>query len=665
MPARDQFLKLKQLQLLPSPQGAALKLVQLCQRDPSLDDLQSATRLDPVFAAKLVSAANLRVRTSGANGGRPVASLNVAIQMLGLLTVRRLALSFSLVGQYDEGLCQAFPYKAFWSKSLMSGVALQDLGVRLKTIQPDEGFCLGLLATIGELGLATVFPEKYSQVLTRRHEFRGFTLPELEAKALGISSLELTSEMLREWGFPQVLYDACQFADRPALSGFVADSRELRLCSAVHLAKLIGAYCLLRDEERPAFVGKILDAGKDLNLTEQDLVEVCRACVTNWKMVGGDMMVYTCEVPSLDAVIQRQKELTTSITGLDASDTQIFLQGLIPENIDADVQPASGFRILIVDDDASTRMLTKVILEKEGHHVFEADNGQDGFRMALECQPHLLVIDWVMPGMDGVTLTRQLRETTIGESAYILLLTGKDDDESIVEAFKAGADDYMTKPIRQQVLLARLIAAWRVIRLQGKNKEDNQALSKAAADLAAANRRLTVTSLTCSLTGIPNRRYYDQRCAQGWSAATRSGIPLSILQIDVDNFKQINDRYGHAGGDVVLKVLAQTMRQSLRQSDILARTGGDEFSVVSLGASVADAVKSAVRLCQSMQSTPISVSPDLPPFFASLSVGVAERDPKMKTVDDLLQLTDKSLYVVKETGRNGVAAIQIKPTRIL
>jgi GGDEF domain-containing protein len=162
----------------------------------------------------------------------------------------------------------------------------------------------------------------------------------------------------------------------------------------------------------------------------------------------------------------------------------------------------------------------------------------------------------MMPQMDGIELTRALRQTKIGRSIYVLILTGLEDEEKLVEAFEAGVDDFMNKPLKARVLAARLRAGQRVVQLQQEIERDREEIRKFAAELAVTNRRLQV-ALTDALTGFPNRRYAMERISQEWSAGNRTKRPLACMVVDVDAFKIINDTYGHDVGDGVEKNLDQ------------------------------------------------------------------------------------------------------------
>jgi diguanylate cyclase (GGDEF)-like protein len=311
-------------------------------------------------------------------------------------------------------------------------------------------------------------------------------------------------------------------------------------------------------------------------------------------------------------------------------------------------------RVLVVDDDISVRALIKAMLVDAGYEVIEAGDGQEGFEQALETRPQIMITDWVMPRMDGVELTRALRQTKLGRGIYILILTALEAEEKLVEAFDAGVDDFMSKPLRPRVLGARLRAGQRVVMLQREIERDREEIRRFAAELAVTNRRLHEAALTDVLTGFPNRRYAIERFQQEWQASNRSRRPLSCMMIDVDNFKAINDTHGHDVGDIVLKRTAQAIKSGLRAQDVVCRTGGDEFVVICPETDLDAARVCAERVRKAVADVALTVGTR--DFRGSVSIGVAAREPGMTDIDALLKRADEGLYQAKQGGRNRVAS---------
>jgi diguanylate cyclase (GGDEF)-like protein len=314
-------------------------------------------------------------------------------------------------------------------------------------------------------------------------------------------------------------------------------------------------------------------------------------------------------------------------------------------------------RILVVDDQESARVLLATMLTRLGHEVFEAADGKHGFDMAIDLQPQIAIVDWMMPQMDGIDLTKALRQTKGGRGVYILILTSLEEDDRLIEAFEAGVDDYMTKPLKPRVLAARLRAGQRVIQLQREIERDSEEIRRFAAELAVTNRRLQEAALTDSLTGFPNRRYAMERLQQDWAASLRGKRPLSCMVIDLDNFKQINDTYGHDVGDTVLRQTATALKSALRAQDVLCRVGGDEFLVICPDTNLTAAIAAAERICNAAVTVPIMVNTQK--LSNSVSIGVAEREAAMPDIDALIKRADQSAYKSKGRGRNCVSAVQL------
>jgi diguanylate cyclase (GGDEF)-like protein len=270
----------------------------------------------------------------------------------------------------------------------------------------------------------------------------------------------------------------------------------------------------------------------------------------------------------------------------------------------------------------------------------------------LEVNPHLVITDWEMPGMDGAAVVKALRQTKMGRQLYIMMITGHGEDEAQVRAFEAGADDYVVKPFRPRLLEARLRACTRVIRLQEEVHRDEEELRRCMNELAVANRKLHEAALTDSLTGLYNRRYALDQLDREWAGATRSGHSLACLLIDIDHFKRVNDTYGHDVGDHVLRATAGILRDTLRKSDVVCRLGGEEFVVVGPGLDRDRAVACAERLRASVEKQLIGVGSGT--VRVTLSVGVAVRGECTGSAAELLKAADQAVYAAKQRGRNCV-----------
>lgn len=622
----SKFEKLKASGRLPSPKGVALAVAQMSQdENASIQEVARVVKSDPALAGRIIKAAN------GANfsGRRPVASIPDALVVLGVSAVRQLALGFSLVSNFRNGTCKPFDYQDFWSRSLLTAIAVQALTLRTHAAAPEDGFILGLLCRVGCLAFATAYPKEYGTVLTQLNGSPIRKLAELERQAFAMDHNDFTAALLADWGIPKALAEPARHHENPPAGGFAEGSRPYILAHLLHLATSIADACLAPDAIRDGLLPQIEILSSGLGLESEATATLCDQVVREWHDWGRILEVSTRQVPS-------------------------FLQPVKPEarSVAAGAAPWDNYplRVLVVDDDPVVRHLLAKSLTEAGHTVETAANGKEALEMALGAPPQLILTDWLMPEMDGVNLCRMLRATRAGRGIYLLVLTHSDDDDRLVTAFEAGADDYLVKPFSPRLLAARLRAAQRVIQLQEEVERDHEEIRRYAAELALINRRLHQAALTDSLTELPNRRYAMDRMHQEWAAASRSRRPLSCMLIDIDGFKGVNDAYGHDAGDQVLRHVAGVLRRHARTQDMISRIGGEEFLVICPGADPAAAYQCAERLRQAVASSSLAVGGKA--VSVTVSIGVACRAPEMENHDALIKAADQVLYSAKSTGRD-------------
>jgi PAS domain S-box-containing protein len=465
------FETLKSSGLLPSPKGPALAVVQLTRQDNvSSAQLARAIQPDPALVAHLLKLAN----ACKAPGARSILALKDAIGILGLTAVRGLALGFSLMSDKRGSRCRTFNYPKFWSKNLARAVAMQALAASSHLIQSDEAFTLGLLSHIGELGLASLFPEDYARLL----EPTALSNSSTERLARELQSFEfdhadLTAALLDDWGFPESLIGPVSFHEQPEAAHFVAGSRAERLLLTLMLASKIANICLAAKDQRRAMIARLLLLGGKLSIGADDLMALCDGIVRDWSD-----WCRLLEVPS--------QPMPPFVELMNAPPAPSLEQGDGLTKVSA----AEGFRVLVVDDDRSIRLLLMSLLTKAGYLCSEAENGRQGLELARTELPDLMIVDWMMPEMDGIELIRRLRETESGRAIYILLLTGLDQEARLVEAFAAGADDFLSKPLNANVLTARLLAGQRVVTLHREMGRDHTNLQRFATEFAKLNQRL-------------------------------------------------------------------------------------------------------------------------------------------------------------------------------
>ncbi len=363
-------------------------------------------------------------------------------------------------------------------------------------------------------------------------------------------------------------------------------------------------------------------------------------------------------------LVSARDETTDRLTGYEAGADDYITKPFDSEELLAKIRvflrtgsAPTDKRVLIVDDDPMILRLLEKQLTVSGYEVLSATNGADALRIVLAEGPSIVVTDWVMPEMDGLELCRALRSMDDIGLAYIIILTGQQEDQSVVEAFEAGADDFLTKPFRPQELVARLSPGNRIIALEASLERRNRALHEANAELTALNQKLETLATTDALTGLANRRQAMLRLHEQWEIAKRYDQPLACVVLDLDRFKQVNDQHGHAAGDVVLREVAATLNEATRTGETVCRLGGEEFLVLCVNATVEMAAAAAERLRQAVEAARIvHEGQELP---ITCSGGVAGRDPTMRSVDDLLKRADNALYEAKGTGRNRICAAEV------
>jgi len=300
----------------------------------------------------------------------------------------------------------------------------------------------------------------------------------------------------------------------------------------------------------------------------------------------------------------------------------------------------SEFKLLLVEDEPTQRLLIARILRNVGYCVEVANNGADALKMIKTGKYQLVLSDWEMPGMDGVTLCRLVREANL-PSVYILLLTSHGAAAHAVEGLRAGANDFIRKPADETELVARLDAGRRMVLLEKSLREANSQIEK--------------LSVTDPLLGIFNRRYLHERLPQEAARSRRYGQPLSLVMADLDHFKKINDTYGHQSGDLVLQHAVNLGLSTLRVSDWIARYGGEEFVIVLPETPLLGAYAVAERMRRLCAETPVATAESK--LLVTASFGVATIDgvaPSPEDAEAMLRAADKALYESKRAGRNRV-----------
>ncbi len=300
-------------------------------------------------------------------------------------------------------------------------------------------------------------------------------------------------------------------------------------------------------------------------------------------------------------------------------------------------------KVLIAEDEAVTRRLLEVNLAKWGYSTVSTDNGDDAWA-AVEGDKHdigIALLDLVMPGLDGFEVCRKIRQRADEDYIYVILLTVHGGTENTVDGLAAGADDYIVKPFEPAELRLRIKAGVRIVELERA--------------LLQANQVLEIQARTDGLTRLLNHAAVLQRLEEETSRASREGKPSTVLMVDIDHFKQVNDTYGHAAGDDVLAELARRTERACRNYDIIGRYGGEEFIIILPDTDEPEAAHIAERLRLAVCSNTFSVTgAEIP---VTISVGVASARPTREPISPelLLKAADDALYLAKRQGRNQAA----------
>jgi len=296
-------------------------------------------------------------------------------------------------------------------------------------------------------------------------------------------------------------------------------------------------------------------------------------------------------------------------------------------------------RILVAEDDSVSRLVLQSLLEKWGYEVVVANDGRAAWQnLQGEDPPTLAILDWMMPGLDGVEICAELRRQAREPYTYVLLLTAKGQKQDIVAGLDAGADDYLTKPFDAHELRARLRSGCRIVELQEQ--------------LVQAREALRLEATHDALTGLWNRAAMLENLQRELSRSERGETSVAVTMADLDHFKQVNDTHGHLVGDAVLREATRRMRSTTRAYDALGRYGGEEFLIVAPGIrQVKEALCQAERIRESVAREPIETFEGQ--VLVTVSLGVAVSG-EIREADPLLHAADEALYRAKNAGRNRV-----------
>lgn len=296
-------------------------------------------------------------------------------------------------------------------------------------------------------------------------------------------------------------------------------------------------------------------------------------------------------------------------------------------------------KVLIAEDDLTSRSILKAILTKWGYEPVVTTDGVSAWEaLQRPDAPKLVLLDWNMPGMDGIEVCRRLRAAESTNPPYVILLTGRSEKGDIVRGLSAGANDYVAKPYDHEELQARIAVGQRMLELQ--------------ASLVEARDALAHLAMHDPLTSVFSRRAIMERLGEEFSRAKREGGKLSVGMCDIDHFKRVNDTYGHQSGDDVLVAFAKCVQENLRDYDCVGRYGGEEFLIIVPGMLEEGDTSMYERLRAQVESAEVITRSGVVPI--TVSIGVAHAVGH-ETVESLVAAADTALYQAKAGGRNRVA----------
>ncbi len=299
-------------------------------------------------------------------------------------------------------------------------------------------------------------------------------------------------------------------------------------------------------------------------------------------------------------------------------------------------------KILIAEDDSASRRLLQRTLENWGHVVYAARDGEDAWELYSQQYARLVITDWVMPKLDGPGLCQRIAAAQEGSNdpAYVIMLTSRDSTEDLAAGLGAGANDFIAKPFNLEELRARLRNGERILALQDQ--------------LIAAREQMRQLAMTDPLTLLPNRRAMLDSLRRDEDRMRRERRPLGVVMVDVDHFKKVNDRLGHAVGDTVLQVIGQSLEACVRGGDYVGRWGGEEFLLALPGADPIQCAEVAERCRTTIASQKVMLeSGEVAQVTASFGSASTEGSERVELMA-LIENADKALYWAKESGRNRV-----------
>ncbi len=642
-----QFEELRLTGNLPSPTGVGLKILQLTQSpDASIDEVSAVLQGDPTLTGRLLKLAN-----SGSQGARSASTTaHAAAVRLGLESVRNISLGFSLLAGNRSGHCQAFDYEGFWVHSLAVAAAAQIVAELRGEVAPTEAFTCGLLQGMGRLALASVHASAYEGVLERARGQSSARLAEIEQDNFGMNHREVAAAMLRDWRLPESFWTAVAHVGSGAPTEDLSSPQAALLAVTLQDARDFARALMLEIDASPETCEKtcreLERLQSRLHLDDEAFEALWDRVASNWAGWGEIMSI---RAKSLMQIADIRKCARAESEGNPETGSPPVAASARPPR-----SRSAGLRVLVVGDQISRDGELCELLVHDGHTVTTAATGREGLKLALENAPHFVIADWDDPKMSALQLVTTLRSSTSGSRLHFLVVADPDKSSQLLEAFDAGVDEYVMRPFDPRIVLARARAALRLVQLDERVEDLLAEREGQIGQLAILTRKLQVAVATDPLTGLFNRRFATERLQRAFDLSRNGSMKLTVIMLDIDYFKRVNDEHGHDTGDVVLRETAKLAASRLRKGDAMCRMGGEEFLAICPGADLAAGLEIAERLRTAVRENIVKFGTF--ERAVTVSLGVAEIVDDFADVDALLKAADRRVYLAKENGRDRAVA---------
>lgn len=592
--------------------------------------------LDPTLYAAVHWLRNGADRGLGERATR--AEAHDLVQSLTPALARCATLGFALFRSLRMGRSQRFNYDEFWTQALARGIAARALSASVGVRCSVTAFMEAFLESVGEAVLVQSDPEHYDVLA----ENGALTAHELQT-AYGVGIDTVTWTLLRDLGLPKAIYRRAWVKSRKARRTHAEQvgKCDVRCGGLMDLSALVGTIIAGDAESRKVLWPQLVALRNDLEMGRDELNAVCDSIVSDWWNWGDLLSLPVRTLPGFAALSDWNER---SVAPKRFSP--------MPSPAKNQLETESGLDILYVENDPAMRESVSALLRSAEHSVRIAYSGAEALEILAQTPPQVVLASATMPAMDGLELCRHVRRTELGKRIYFMLLVDSIEGAAIQNAYSAGINDFALKQDSMEILRARVSAAHNFIAHWEMVDGDRRIIRNHCEDSRQVAARMKEDSMTDALTELPNRRYAMDRLREEWLRSKRNGQSLSVIMLDIDFFKKVNDQYGHDVGDVVLQETARVIKSVTRRNESACRIGGEEFLVICSESTLSEAASCAERVRTSLEAHRIqSGSFD---SHITVSLGVAERTSEMEGIDDLFKRADEAIYVAKESGRNCV-----------